>query len=74
MWDLLEGLLEPGLDILSLFELGTAWRFFLPLLSSLAIVGLVHWRSANGIPAALWIPIVLGGIVIGTIWQVRGRD
>jgi hypothetical protein len=49
------------------------WRFFLPVLSSLAIVGLIDGVVSNsGARIGLSAPVLLVGVSVGIFWQVRG--
>ncbi len=73
MSDLLEFVLECVLDILcSVLDFETAWRFFLPVLSALAGVALIHRCVTNsGAQLVLSAPVVLAGVATGILWQAR---
>jgi len=77
MSDLLEFVFQFVLEILChCFEFWGGWRFYLPFLSSLALVAVILWVIPDtGGRIALSIPIVLTGTLIGIIWHVRaGRS
>ncbi|HYG35322.1 MAG TPA: hypothetical protein VEC99_11085 [Clostridia bacterium] len=75
MADLLEFILNVVLEFLCWgMELWAGWRFFLPFLSSVAIVGLICWLvSNNAIRAVLSLPVLLAGLLWGIIWQIHGE-
>ncbi len=75
MSHLLEFLLSGVLDLgLGLLEGWAGWRFFLPVLTSAALVGLIcWWVSNNQVRTVLSAPLLLAGVLTGLIWQVRTR-
>jgi len=67
MWDVIE-------FIAGIFDLFTAWRFYVCLLVSFALVGLVYWLIPNrSLCLSLSIPIAVVGICTGAVWQWRNR-
>jgi hypothetical protein len=69
MSDLAEFLLDILLNLVDVFG---AWRFFVCLLSGIALAGFVYWQVANRtVCLALSIPLVLMGIAAGLFWEYR---
>jgi len=67
MWDFLE-------FIGGIFEVLTWWRFYLCLLLSVALVGLIYWLGPDRtLCLPLAIPVVVLGIGTGIVWQWRNR-
>ena len=72
MTELLELVLELVLDSVAFFW---AWRLYLCLLGSLAVVGgvceLIPDAPVGGV---LSIPVVAAGVVGGLVWEHRARS
>jgi len=67
MWDFVE-------FISGIFEILAWWRFYLCLLVSLALVGLVYWLVPDrSLCLPLSIPVAVVGIGAGIVWQWRNR-
>ncbi len=74
MSELLELVLNLVLDVASVYlEDWAGWRFYVPLLASLGIFGLINWLAPEGSLGALasW-PVVLVGIGAGIVGEVCG--
>jgi hypothetical protein len=66
---LLNGVLEVALD---LCDLGSSWRFFLPVLGALGVVSLICWTVSNrAAQLVLAVPVGIAGLISGIVWQVR---
>ncbi len=49
-----------------------SWRFYLPFLISLALIGLImNYVSASGAAICLAIPVFVAGVTVGVCWQCR---
>jgi len=60
--------------ISGIFEFLAWWRFYLCLLLSLALVGLVYWLVPDrSLCLPLSIPVAAIGIGTGMVWQWRKR-
>jgi hypothetical protein len=73
MSELIEFLLEFMLEVLlNSLDLWAGWRFLLPLVTSLGMVGLICWTVSNStVRLALSVPVVLVGALAGLVWQIR---
>ncbi len=73
MSDLLELLLNVALEVLGAgLEEWAGWRFYVPLLSSIAIAGLMGWwMSAPGMLCGI---VIGAGVVAGIVWEVMGAQ
>ncbi len=73
MPELLEFVLDFVLELVCYIPgLEDYWRVVLPVLGSLAIVGLILWRISGGVAQlALSVSVVLVGIWAGILWQAR---
>lgn len=67
MWEFLE-------FISGIFEVLAWWRFYVCLLLSVALVGLIYWLVCDRtLCLPLVIPVMVAGIGTGIIWQWRNR-
>ena len=66
MWDIIE-------FISGIFEVLGWWRFYLCLLLSLALVGLIYWLMPDRSLRLLSVPVAVVGIATGIVWQWRNR-
>jgi hypothetical protein len=68
-------LLELVLELVfGMAECVGAWRFFLCLMCSLAVVGGIWWLMPEGIARnILSIPMVAAGVIGGLAWEWRTK-
>jgi hypothetical protein len=75
MSDLVELLLNAVLELVcASVDFGAGWRFYVPFLGSMGVIGLICWGISNtAVQLAMSVPVGAGGLVSGIIWQVRGK-